>query len=394
VRPFIVFGDKKYRPLNTAWLNPLTVLLSTHYSHGSTHVLMDSLTQVALGGAVGYAVLGSKVGRKAILWGAALGTLPDLDVFLPYAGEVEAFTYHRGFSHSILVHLLASPFIVWLILKLHTDTKAYKKEWFWLVFLCLTTHALLDSFTVYGTQMLWPLSEYPFGISNLFIIDPLYTLPLLFGIAFAAIPKVSQVQAVRFNTWGIVISSLYIGWSLAAKVYIDNKIEAAFVQKNMHITRYISTPAPLTTFLWRVIAMSDEQYYEGYASVFDTPAELTFTPFVTNPSLLKGIEDEWGLKRLQWFTKGFYAIKRDDNNIILADLRMGVECAYVFTFVVGEYIDGSVVAGSYEKVSGRPDLSKIGNIWDRIWDPLVPLSPVLEDEKCPPNIPMAMLNRK
>ena len=54
---------------------------------------MDSLTQAVLGGAVGYAVLGRKVGRKAAIYGAILGTLPDLDVFLPYAGEVEAFTH-------------------------------------------------------------------------------------------------------------------------------------------------------------------------------------------------------------------------------------------------------------------------------------------------------------
>ena len=95
---------------------------------------MDSLTQVALGSAVGYAVLGNKVGRKAVLWGAILGTLPDLDVFLPYGGSVEAFTYHRGFSHSFFVHLLISPLIVWLILKIHTGMQAYKTRWFCLVF--------------------------------------------------------------------------------------------------------------------------------------------------------------------------------------------------------------------------------------------------------------------
>ena len=67
---------------------------------------MDSLSQVVLGGAVGYAVLGSQVGRKAVIWGAILGTVPDLDVFLPYGGSVEAFTYHRSFSHSFLVHIL------------------------------------------------------------------------------------------------------------------------------------------------------------------------------------------------------------------------------------------------------------------------------------------------
>ncbi|MFT4653820.1 MAG: inner membrane protein [Patiriisocius sp.] len=351
---------------------------------------MDSLTQIALGGAVGYAVLGSKIGRKAIIWGAALGTLPDLDVFLPYAGEVEAFTYHRGFSHSLLVHLLASPIIVWLILKVHTHTTAYKKGWFWLVFLSLSTHAILDSCTVYGTQLLWPLTGYPFGISNLFIIDPLYTLPLLFGLAVAAMPQISETRkdrAARMNTLGLIISSVYIAWSLAAKVYIDNKVEAAFVQQNISTTSYISTPAPFTTLLWRIVAMSNNQYYEGYASVFDTPSEVTFTPFVTNPSLLKGIEDEWGVQRLRLFTKGFYAIEQRNNNIVLADLRMGAKCAYVFNFVVGEFINGSVLAGNYEKVSQRSDLGAIGNIWHRIWDPSVSLSPILEDSKCPTTLP-------
>jgi inner membrane protein len=120
---------------------------------------MDSLTQAVLGGAVGYAVLGNKVGRKAAIYGAILGTLPDLDVFLPYAGEVEAFTYHRGFSHSLLVHLLISPLIVWLITICHRGATQYKKHWFWMIFLCLSTHDILDSFTVYGTQLLWPITE-------------------------------------------------------------------------------------------------------------------------------------------------------------------------------------------------------------------------------------------
>ena len=41
---------------------------------------MDSLSQLVLGAAVGEAVLGRKLGNKAILWGAIGGTIPDLDV--------------------------------------------------------------------------------------------------------------------------------------------------------------------------------------------------------------------------------------------------------------------------------------------------------------------------
>ena len=54
-----------------------------------------------------------------------------------------------------------------------------------MVWLCLVTHPLLDAFTVYGTQILLPFSDYPVGWSTLFIIDPLYTLPLVVGVVAA-----------------------------------------------------------------------------------------------------------------------------------------------------------------------------------------------------------------
>ncbi|WP_412971908.1 metal-dependent hydrolase [Glaciecola sp. MF2-115] len=343
---------------------------------------MDSLTQVALGGAVAYAVLGQQVGRKAVVWGAVLGTLPDLDVFLPYGGEVEAFTYHRGFSHSLFVHLLASPFITWLILKIHTQTRQYRTRWFCLVFLCLSTHAILDSFTVYGTQLMWPLTEYPVGVSNLFIIDPLYTLPLLVGVGFTLMPKISLARRSQINGFGLVLSSAYIVWSLIAKVLIDHKVDTALLERGINDAKYVSTPAPLNTLLWRIVVMSDNQYYEGYASVFDESTELSLTAYKSYPELLEGISNVWGVERLQWFTKGFYSIRQNENKVILSDLRMGVECSYAFNFVVGEKNDSGVQSGSFEKITMRPDMSKVALIWDRIWDPSVSLASPLAANQC------------
>ena len=44
---------------------------------------MDSLSQIALGAAVGVATMGGRTAIwKAALWGAVAGTLPDLDVFI------------------------------------------------------------------------------------------------------------------------------------------------------------------------------------------------------------------------------------------------------------------------------------------------------------------------
>jgi inner membrane protein len=343
---------------------------------------MDSLTQVLLGGAVGYAVLGHKVGRKAAIYGAILGTLPDLDVFLPYGGEVEAFTYHRGFSHSILVHLFISPLIVWLITAWHKSTAQYKKHWFWLVFLCLSTHGILDSFTVYGTQLLWPITEYPFAVSNLFIIDPVYTLPLLLAFIIVLLPNIKPTNKSKINAFALIVSSLYVSWSLVAKVYVDQKIETALNDRQIKVERYLSSPAPLSTLLWRILVMSDGQYYEGYVSIFDSASDVSLDIYHSSDFLLENIQDEWGVQRLQWFTKGFYSVTQEKQNIVLSDLRMGAECGYVFNFIVGEQTNTEIVVSDFKKFSVRPDLSQLGSLWDRIWDPSVSLAPNKKNGVC------------
>ncbi len=86
---------------------------------------MDSITQATLGAAVGQAVLGEKMGNKAILIGAVAGTIPDLDVlsrlFLDH--QIYGLIYHRGITHSIAFTLLASPIFGWL------TWKYYEKGW-------------------------------------------------------------------------------------------------------------------------------------------------------------------------------------------------------------------------------------------------------------------------
>jgi inner membrane protein len=210
----------------------------------------------------------------------------------------------------------------------------------------------------------------------------MYTLPLLLGIAFALFPKVKTTTARHMNFLGLALSSVYICWSLIAKVAIDHKLETALSNRGIQVNDYISTPAPLTTMLWRIVVMSDGQYYEGYASIFDDPQDITLDAYQTYPALLNSIQDEWGVKRLQWFTRGFYSVRQKEQKVILSDLRMGVECSYVFNFVVGEKTMSGIRVGDFAKVSERPDLSKVGRIWDRIWDPSISLAPSLVANDC------------
>lgn len=108
---------------------------------------MDSITQAVLGASIQGALLGRWQGRRALLYGAMLGTLPDLDVIIDYGDAVADMTYHRGFSHSLFVLSALALALTLLIRKLRPDPGYSARRLFLTLWLVLITHPLLDAFT-------------------------------------------------------------------------------------------------------------------------------------------------------------------------------------------------------------------------------------------------------
>jgi inner membrane protein len=333
---------------------------------------MDSVTQILLGSAVGYATLGNKLGRKSLLVGAAFGTLPDLDVLINFGGDVENFVYHRSFSHSLIVQLLLSPVFAWLIAKMHWAKSVSLTRWSLAIFLIMSTHALLDTFTVYGTQLLWPLSNYPFGISSVFIIDPMYSLPLLFAFVALCFGRL-QPYASKINTAALVVSSLYLTWSLSAKWFMESKILEALDKQAITFKQFESTPSPFNTLLWRAVATTEQGHYEIYASVFDSVGEVDIRFYKTENHILADLKDQ-RIALLQDFTKGLYGVYQQDQAYIFSDLRMGLEGFYVFSFEIAKQSESSIQPSDFKQQQNRPPLSRASLVFDRITDPNVDLS--------------------
>lgn len=148
---------------------------------------MDSLTQIVLGAAVGEAVLGKKIGNKAMLYGAIAGTIPDLDVISSFFTDtVTALEIHRGFTHSILFSVIFAPIFALVVLKF----EKYKnfKDWTLLFFWAFITHPILDAQTTWGTQLFWPL-DIRLAFKNVFVVDPLYTIPFIIFVLLAMFQK-------------------------------------------------------------------------------------------------------------------------------------------------------------------------------------------------------------
>lgn len=335
---------------------------------------MDSLTQAALGGVVTYAVLGPSLGRRAAIYGMALGTLPDLDVLIDFGGPIENMTHHRGFSHSVLVQTAVSPILGWLFSQTKGGRGASFSRWSIAIFFCLITHSLADFFTVYGTQLLWPLTDHPFAHAILFIIDPAYTVPLIVAlIGILTIQNRGVAQTLNLSM--LTLSTMYLIWSVGAKSMIDQHVQFALNARGIHPDVYESAPAPLNTLLWRAVAIEEDTYYEIWASVFDAVDDLQVRQFDRSSTLLNPIENHPSVRRLQWFTKDQYKVWQKDDVIYLSDLRMGIEGAYVFNFEVGRRSGETFKLGNFNQVSQRPDLKRLPMIWERIFDPSVTIEP-------------------
>ena len=109
---------------------------------------MDSLTQIALGSAVGVAVMGRRTAVwKAALWGAVAGTLPDLDSFIDHGDAILNMTRHRAESHALFLLTLGAPVLAWIVSRVHGEAALFKRWWLalWLV---LVTHPSVPAKTL------------------------------------------------------------------------------------------------------------------------------------------------------------------------------------------------------------------------------------------------------
>ncbi|MBM7059650.1 metal-dependent hydrolase [Pseudomonas sp. UL073] len=329
---------------------------------------MDSITQMALGATLQGALLGRWQGRKALLYGALLGTLPDLDVLIDYRDAVDWMTHHRGFSHSLLFLSGLAALLTWLVRRRYPHAGYSTQRLLLTLWLVLVTHPLLDCFTSYGTQFFWPLNSPPVAWSTVFIIDPLYTLPLLAAIAIGLL----QGLRGRASVWPLTalgLSCLYLAFTVAGKVMAEARVEPLLAQQGIRLQALFSAPTPFNSLLWRVVVIDGNDYHEALVSWFDEqPPRLERIPRGT--ALAAPLTDSPQWQRLRWFTGDVLRYDRLGAALVVTDLRLGMTGYHPFRFVMAEWRGGgwqlAPVVNRWP--SERGDLAQLRLLWTRIWD--------------------------
>lgn len=205
------------------------------------------------------------------------------------------------------------------------DINTNFKDWYWLFFLGLFTHAILDCFTTYGTMLFTPITNHRVAFNNIAVVDPLWTFPFLIFLIAAALKKKGTSNRSKLNYLGIIVSSIYMVFTIYNKFRVDNILRNTLDQQQIQYSRYMTTPSIFNNILWSATVETDSVYYVGTYSFFDKEKKFKLGKIPKNHHLIPNLNTDKTLGILSWFSNGYFNLMPLENGEIqYSDLRFGI----------------------------------------------------------------------
>jgi inner membrane protein len=284
---------------------------------------MDSLTHILTGVAIGQIFSGEndKSRRRPLVWGAIAGSIPDLDAIVqPFISPENSMLFHRGISHSLLLWALCSPLLALMINKIDKGDRLSYFKWLKISVAAWFSHILLDLFNTYGTGIFEPFSHDRISYDAVNVFDLFYLIPILTMTIFCVFYLKKHIKKVLLASAIVIFSAIYIIISVSVKIFVENTAEMQCAKQNIHTTRTISSPLPLSNLAWKVVTETNDGYYVGtYYGFWKNWTSFKYIP--KNIQLENKLTVYDNFRKLKHFTKNCYALEQKDEQIFLTDLR-------------------------------------------------------------------------
>ena len=261
---------------------------------------------------------------------------------------------HRGYSHSILFSIIGAFLIAYILQRIKwTDTVGYWRRWIF-TWLALFTHMLLDAFTAYGTQLFLPFSDKRVGFDSVNVVDPVYTLPLIFGLFFSLFVFKNRPSRPVGNYVGLAISALYLLGTLGIKKHVEQHFRTELSEQNIDYHSLLTMPVGIANINWYGVAKTNDGLYMHKYSILKNE-RIPFEYFPTNDHLLEGVNPRL-VDRMKWFAKGFYTVEKDGDALrfynLQVDMRGIVHDGDIKAPTAGYFVIIPHADGSFEFSSG------------------------------------------
>ena len=283
---------------------------------------MDPLSQAALGASLSQSFANDRKKQvSAMVIGALAGMAPDLDIFINSDNDPLLFLeYHRQFTHS-LIFIPFGALLCALVFYPFAKKKLSFKQIYFFSFLAYATHGLLDACTSYGTQLFWPFTNERIAWNVVSIVDPLFTLPVLFLVILAAYKKNSRYARMAF-----IYAVVFLSLGAIQKNRAENVLAELALQRGHQIERSHIKPSFANRHLWKLIYEYDGRFY------VDAVTLLWDTDIISGASILKlNVQKDFpwlpgnsqqakDIERFRWFSNDYLAVSVNDNKLI-SDVR-------------------------------------------------------------------------
>lgn len=269
-------------------------------------------------------MLGRKIGRKALVWGALAQSAPDIDfvagLWMDLPHELLA---HRGFTHSILFAGITALLLTLIADRLHRPHNISFARFLRFFLLEIGVHLFLDAFNNYGVGWFEPFSDQRISFHTIYVADPFFTIIPIFAFMWLVWKRASPESRRKWAMAGIIAPMVYLTYAVTNKLTIDLRIRELAEQQRIPYHRYFTTPAPLNNWLWFVVLEDRDGFRVGYRSVFDGNQPLQLRFFPRNDSLLRPVNDHEEVMLLKKFSQGFYTVEQRADTLVFNDLRFG-----------------------------------------------------------------------
>ena len=219
---------------------------------------MDPISQAAVGVVAAQAGSSkSKLAQAAVIGGLA-AMAPDLDVVIRSSDDpLLALEYHRHFTHS-LAFIPVGAFLCALFSKLLFQRHwqlSFKTIYLWSL-LGYASHGLLDACTTYGTYLLWPFSDVRVAWNTISVVDPLFTLPLLFCVVLAASRKSKLALSI-----GILWAASYLAFGVVQNYRAELVAEQLVADRKHNASAISVKPSFANLMVWKLVYEHDGYFY-------------------------------------------------------------------------------------------------------------------------------------
>tara|TARA_Y100000022_G_C13259939_1_gene382091 strand:- start:3924 stop:4919 length:996 start_codon:yes stop_codon:yes gene_type:complete len=284
---------------------------------------MDPISQGVLGASLPQSFSNKKNIFFVFIVGFLAGMFPDVDIFFRSNHDPLSFLeFHRQFTHS-LIFIPVGGFIFTLIfygLFFKLIPFSFLKTWLFAT-MGYSTHGLLDACTSYGTQLLWPFSNERISWNNISIIDPIFTIPLLFLLVLSLIKRDSFWAKIALG-WALIY--LIIGF---IQNYRAEQVAKEIVIQRNHDAQIINVkPSFGNLILWKTIYQHNGYFYIDAVNI-GLNKELFIGQKIKkfNKSDLSYYNNlssiqKKDIDRFMWFSQDFVAIN-PKNQFELLDIR-------------------------------------------------------------------------